>query len=70
MLVLTRKVGEQVIIGPGGDKADESSVYLVVIGVKGNSVRFGIRAPDDVKILRAELSERDRASRNGKSKTG
>lgn len=64
MLVLTRKVGEQVIIGPGDEEqTEDGSVYLVVIGVKGNSVRFGIRAPDDVKILRAELSERDRAAR-------
>jgi carbon storage regulator len=46
MLVLSRKPGEKVIIGNG----------ITVVEVKGNSVRLGINAPDDVRILRAELA--------------
>jgi len=47
MLVLSRKPGEKVIIGDG--------ITLTVVEVKGNRVRIGIDAPDDVRILRAEL---------------
>ena len=48
MLVLSRKPGEKIIIGNG--------ITLTVIEVKGNQVRVGIDAPDDVRILRAELA--------------
>jgi carbon storage regulator len=47
MLVLTRKPGEQVVIGNG--------VTITVVAVTGNQVRVGIDAPDQVRILRAEL---------------
>ena len=48
MLVLSRKPGEKIIIGNG--------ITLTVSEVKGNQVRVGIDAPDDVRILRAELA--------------
>jgi carbon storage regulator len=48
MLVLSRKPGEQVVIGNG--------VTVTVLGVIGNRVRVGIDAPDQVRILRAELA--------------
>jgi carbon storage regulator len=47
MLVLSRKPGEQVFIGNG--------ITLTVVEVKGNRVRLAFDAPDDVRILRAEL---------------
>jgi carbon storage regulator len=47
MLVLSRKRGEKVIIG--GD------ITLTVVEVKGNRVRLAVEAPDQIRILRAEL---------------
>lgn len=50
MLILTRRVGETVMIG------DE--VTVVVLGVKGNQVRMGISAPRTVAVHREEIFER------------
>jgi carbon storage regulator len=50
MLVLTRKPGEKVLIGDG--------IGVTVAEVKGNKVRLAFEAPDDVRILRAELASR------------
>ena len=47
MLVLTRKPGEQVVIGNG--------ITLSVVEVRGDSVRLAFVAPDQVRILRGEL---------------
>ncbi|WP_100550823.1 carbon storage regulator CsrA [Caedibacter taeniospiralis] len=47
MLILTRKIGETVMIG------DE--VTVTVLGVKGNQVRLGISAPKDVSVHREEI---------------
>ncbi|HEY7156241.1 MAG TPA: carbon storage regulator [Gemmataceae bacterium] len=47
MLVLTRKQGEQIIIG--------ENIRITVLAVEGNRVRLGLTAPDDVSILRVEL---------------
>jgi carbon storage regulator len=49
MLVLSRKVGEKVVIG--GD------IVLTVVEIDGNRIRLGIDAPGDVRILRAELAD-------------
>jgi carbon storage regulator len=46
MLVLSRKLGEKIIIGDG--------IELMVVAVAGNRVRLGIAAPADCRILRAE----------------
>lgn len=48
MLVLSRKPGEKVIIGSG--------ITVSVVEVKGNRVRLAFEAPDQVRILRAELA--------------
>ncbi len=50
MLILTRRVGESVVIG------DE--VQVTVLGVKGNQVRLGVTAPRDVSVHRMEIYER------------
>jgi carbon storage regulator len=50
MLILTRRVGETVMIG--------KEVTVVVLGVKGNQVRMGINAPRTVAVHREEIFER------------
>jgi len=50
MLILTRRVGETLIIG--GD------VSVTVLGVKGNQVRLGVDAPKEVSVHREEIYQR------------
>jgi len=50
MLILTRRVGESLMIG---DK-----VNVTVLGVKGNQVRIGVNAPKDVAVHREEIYQR------------
>ena len=53
MLILTRRVGETVMIG--------NEVTVTVLGVKGNQVRLSINAPKDVTVHREEIFERIKA---------
>ena len=50
MLILTRRVGETVMIG--------ENVTVTVLGVKGNQVRIGVNAPKEVAVHREEIFER------------
>jgi carbon storage regulator len=50
MLILTRRVGEAVMIG--------EEVTVTVLGVKGNQVRIGVNAPKTVSVHREEIFDR------------
>jgi carbon storage regulator len=55
MLILTRRVGETLMIG--------DDVTVTVLGVKGNQVRIGVNAPRDVAVHREEIYERIKRER-------
>jgi carbon storage regulator len=57
MLILTRRVGETLMIG------DE--VTVTVLGVKGNQVRLGVNAPRTVAVHREEIYERIKREQEG-----
>ena len=55
MLILTRRVGERLMIG--------DDVSVTVLDVKGNQVRIGVNAPSSVPVHREEIYERIQAER-------
>lgn len=57
MLILTRKIGESLMVG------DE--VTISVLGVKGNQVRIGIDAPKDIQVHREEIYNRIQNEKDG-----
>jgi carbon storage regulator len=57
MLILTRRVGETVMIG--------NEVTVTVLGVKGNQVRIGVNAPKDVAVHREEIYDRIKREEDG-----
>lgn len=61
MLILTRKVGEALMVG------DE--VNITVLGVKGNQVRIGVSAPKEVAVHREEIYQRIQKEKNQEVET-
>jgi carbon storage regulator len=57
MLILTRRVGETVMIG--------NEVTVTILGVKGNQVRVGINAPKTIAVHREEIYERIKREQEG-----
>lgn len=53
MLILTRRAGETIVIN--------DNIRVTVLQVKGNQVRIGIEAPEDVAVHRSEIQERIKA---------
>jgi carbon storage regulator len=59
MLILTRRVGESLIIG--------DDVVVKILGVKGNQVRIGVDAPKNVSVHREEIYDRIQSEKNQKN---
>lgn len=55
MLILTRRVGETIMIG--------DDVTVTVLGIQGNQIRIGVNAPNDVSIHREEIYRRIEAEK-------
>ncbi|WP_314282595.1 carbon storage regulator CsrA [Haemophilus sputorum] len=57
MLILTRKIGESLIIG--------DDVEITVLSVRGNQVKLGVNAPKEIAVHRQEIYERIKAAEDG-----
>ncbi|MCS5565661.1 MAG: carbon storage regulator CsrA [Methylococcales bacterium] len=55
MLILTRRIGETLMIG--------EEVSVTVLGVKGNQVRIGVNAPKEIGVHREEIYEKIKAEK-------
>ena len=58
MLILTRRIGESLVIN--------DNIVVTVLGIRGNQIRIGIKAPKDVPVHREEIQERIAQAKNGK----
>jgi carbon storage regulator len=57
MLILTRRIGESLMIG--------DNINVTVLGVRGNQVRIGVNAPKDVSVHREEIYEKIQMEKGG-----
>ena len=56
MLVLTRRIGDKVLLG--------EEIEITVVDIRGNQVKLGISAPRALSVLRAELKDREAEAPN------
>ena len=59
MLILTRKIGESLIIG--------DDVEITVLSIRGNQVKLGVNAPKEIAVHRQEIYERIKAAEDSNS---
>ena len=57
MLILTRRIGESLMIG--------DNINVTVLGIRGNQVRIGVNAPKDVSVHREEIYEKIQHEKRG-----
>ena len=57
MLILTRRVGESLMIG--------DDVNVTVLGIRGNQVRIGVNAPKEIPVHREEIYDRIKREKSG-----
>ncbi len=57
MLILTRRMGEKIVIG--------ENVTITILGAQGNQIRIGIEAPHDITVYREEIHQRIMKEREG-----
>lgn len=50
MLILTRRIGETVVIG------EDSEISFTILGINGNQIRIGINAPKNIPVHREEIA--------------
>ncbi len=62
MLILTRKVGETLMIG--------DQVEVTILSIKGNQVRIGVNAPKEIPVHREEIYARIKREQAGQDSTG